>query len=91
MLGFEAVSLSRLNKSRRCANGSACDLGRTIRIAADETFIEFTCCSSLKGCTESIATAVPFPTADESGRLQTYYVKIKENVEKISFVKFGII
>lgn len=59
--------LSRLKRSRRCANGVACDFGRTIRMAADETFIVFTCCSWLNGCSESTATAVPVAAADDIG------------------------
>lgn len=34
--------LSRRSRRRRLANGMACDLGRTIRMAADETRIELT-------------------------------------------------
>lgn len=40
-IGF-LLLLSRRSRRRRLANGIACDLGRMIRMAADETRIELT-------------------------------------------------
>lgn len=53
--------LSRRSKSRRLANGTACDLGRIIRMAADETLIEFMSGSSLIAIPWSTSTAVAVP------------------------------
>lgn len=60
-LGFDIGLLFRGRSKCRLAKG-VCDLGRIIRMAADETFIELTSGFSLTGCcSKSTAITDPVP------------------------------